>query len=219
MHNPGDNLCSSSQQLRSSTNENCLSNCKHLRNVTNVGVSGQPGSSQSVVYFDESLFGADDSFENLNNSNEIDIDLSESTENVNDDHNDVDVLKNQGKCFSFFHWNVDGLYSKLFDDDFISFVTGYDFVCLVESIIITFNYEYIFPEHDVIFHPAVKLTDVGRPSGGVFCLVRKTLKPFVKEVIHDTVGHYLMFIIDKSLFGIEKDLLYVCAYVHPEGSG
>ena len=31
-------------------------------------------------------------------------------------------------------------------------------------------------------------------------------------------GHILMFVIDKALFGLNKDVLYVCTYVPPEGS-
>ena len=31
-------------------------------------------------------------------------------------------------------------------------------------------------------------------------------------------GNFILLIIDKSVFGLQKDVLYLCAYVPPEGS-
>ena len=33
-----------------------------------------------------------------------------------------------------------------------------------------------------------------------------------------TVVIFYFFLLDKCLFNVSKDVLYVCAYVHPEGS-
>eukprot|EP00745_Piridium_sociabile_P037377 TRINITY_DN67893_c0_g2_i6.p1 TRINITY_DN67893_c0_g2~~TRINITY_DN67893_c0_g2_i6.p1 ORF type:complete len:219 (-),score=13.44 TRINITY_DN67893_c0_g2_i6:162-818(-) len=64
---------------------------------------------------------------------------------------------------------------------------------------------------------AVKLTRQGRRSGGVICLVKNELSAFVKTI---DVNHSNLcsFLIDKSLFGTDKDILYFCCYVPPEGS-
>ena len=37
------------------------------------------------------------------------------------------------KPFSFLQWNVNGLLAKLKDNEFISFVSHFDFVCFVET--------------------------------------------------------------------------------------
>jgi hypothetical protein len=51
----------------------------------------------------------------------------------------------------------------------------------------------------------------------VLCLIKDEFVPFVKQITI-SVGNFLLFIIDKRLFGVTKDILYVCAYVPPEGS-
>lgn len=65
--------------------------------------------------------------------------------------------------------------------------------------------------------PAIKFSKVGRHSGGVVCLVKKEFTPFIKQ-IDVQIGNFLLFKINKQLFGFDKDLLYVCTYVPPEGS-
>ena len=76
----------------------------------------------------------------------------------------------------------------------------------------------LFTDHEFFYQPAVRLSAVdGRPSGGVACLIRKQFLPFIRQIKVE-VGNFLLFIIDKSLFGVAKDVLYVCAYVPPEGS-
>ena len=154
----------------------------------------------------ENLFGApDDDDENENDDTSI---FSASTiidENISDN-----------KCFTFLHWNIEGLKQKIFDKEFISFVTSYNFVCLVETFVETLSFNP-FTGYETFYAPSVKWTRDGRPSGGVLCLIRQELLPFVKQV-KVNVGNVLLFIIDKSLFGIDKDLLYVCCYLPPEGS-
>ena len=173
----------------------------------NLSVNQRPSL---FTYYDESLFGAQDTPPE-----------SESSFEINDVDNEVNlnIEMNENKDrFNFFHWNVDGLYSKLFDDDFMEFITSFDFVCLAETFLLSFNLNDIFPDHDVYYQPAVKLSADGRPSGGIFCLIRKKFKPFIKRQIKIDAGNFLMFIIDKALFDLDKDMLYVCAYVPPEGS-
>ena len=57
----------------------------------------------------------------------------------------------------------------------------------------------------------------GRPSGGVVCLIKNELVSFVQQIKVD-VGNFLLFVISKEILGLEKDVLYVCAYTPPEGS-
>ena len=176
-------------------------------------ICSSEGQRQGWLFmnYNESLFGAPGTPTESESSSVNDV------INNNLNHDDIELEENK-KQFSFFHWNVDGLYAKLFDDDFVEFVTSFDFVCLVETFMLNFNYDAIFADYDVYFQPAVKLSADGRPSGGIFCLIKKIFKPFIKRQIKIDVGNFLLFIIDKALFGLDKDVLYVCAYVPPEGS-
>ena len=157
----------------------------------------------------ESLFGAPDS--DTGDSDEDSVSSADIEANIADN-------ENEKKSFSFLHFNVEGLGSKLYDKEFVSFINSFNFICLVETFLmgeIPFN---IFSYYKAFYSPAVKLSARGRPSGGVCCLIRKEVLPFVKQIKVDT-GNVLMFILDKSLFDLPKDVLYVCSYVPPEGSG
>lgn len=125
-------------------------------------------------------------------------------------------VSNKLFSFSFLHWNINGIMSKLTDNDFISYVSSFDFVCLVETFVETLSVD-VFPNHKLFCKSSVKLSDAGRPSGGVVCMIKNDYVPFVKEIRVD-VGFFLLFIIDKYLFGLDRDMLYVCAYTPPEGS-
>ena len=35
--------------------------------------------------------------------------------------------------YSFLQWNIGGLFSKLNDDDFIEYISSFDFICMVET--------------------------------------------------------------------------------------
>ena len=75
------------------------------------------------------------------------------------------------KPFSFLHWNVNGLLAKLKDNEFISFVSHFDFVCFVETFMDTFQ-SNVFVDYIVFVKSAVKLAKQGRHSGGIVCLIR-----------------------------------------------
>ena len=154
----------------------------------------------------ESLFGAPDS----------DASDTESS------HSSV-VLENEetllNKCgISFLTWNINGLWSKMFDTNFLTFIKQFDFVCLIETFLLTSNLD-MFVHHGftVLFSPAVKLSREGRPSGGIVCLIKKEYAKYVTK-LNVSKGHFLMFLIDKSLFNLTKDVLFVCSYLPPEGS-
>ena len=63
----------------------------------------------------------------------------------------------------------------------------------------------------------MKLSHRGRRSGGVICFIKLNYLPYVRT-IEVSCDYILGFVIDKSLFGLEKDVLYICAYMQPEGS-
>lgn len=170
--------------------------------------------------FYESLFGAPVSLSDVSVSGS---DGSSEGESMLLAHAVENVARNEqenvinDKNFLFMHWNINGLSSKIFDSDFMSFVSSFHFICLVETFVVTFNLPHMFRGFNVFCQPAKKLSDAGRPSGGVICLIKNEFVPFIKQ-INVTVGNFLLFIIDKSLFGVSKNVLYVCAYIPPEGS-
>ena len=41
--------------------------------------------------------------------------------------------------YSFLQWNIGGLFSKLNDDDFIEYISSFDFICMVETFAVEFQ--------------------------------------------------------------------------------
>jgi hypothetical protein len=158
--------------------------------------------------FRESLFGAP----GLSDSSS---DNDESIVHGNNTYAPVN-RGNKNMPFRFMLWNVNGLIPKIFDNDFVSFCTSFDFVCFVETFTFSFDID-IFVGFKAFCQPATKLSVFGRPSGGVVCLIKNELAPFIKQ-IKVVKGNFLLFDIDKDLFGLSKNVLYVCAYVPPDGS-
>ena len=135
---------------------------------------------------------------------------------------DSDLLVNPplniSKPCSFLHWNVQGIVSKLSDADFISFVYNFDFVCLVETFVVKFEAPVSIKQYYKVYPvPAIKWSKRGRPSGGLVCLVKKTISSFV-EPVDVKSDYFYAFIIDKKLLDTERDILYACVYVPPEKS-
>ena len=172
--------------------------------ATDNGVS----TVQRPVFFNESLFG-------MPNSDDSDIDSVSSSESEGREGDGPFVFSVSDDRFSFMHWNVNGLMTKIIDNNFMTFVSSFHFVCFVETFIETLN-DDVFSNHKVFCQPSLKLSRAGRPSGGVVCLIRKEVMGHVRQI--KVNGNYLLFVIDKALFGLSKDVLYVCAYVPPEGS-
>ena len=130
--------------------------------------------------------------------------------------NNLSCVGEKNSLFAFLHWNVNGLLPKLSDSDFVSYLMTFDFVCLTETFLDDFQ-STLFAEYEAFCVPAVKFSQRGRRSGGLVCLIKKTLSTYVRKL--DVMStNFCGFVIDKSLFGTAKDVLYVCSYVHPEFS-
>ena len=78
-------------------------------------------------------------------------------------------------------YNVDGLFTKLQDFDFINFLESYDIVCLLE----TYMCDNVIPNNmfksflPVYFYPANLSSGYGRNSGGIIVLVKLKYKNIV----------------------------------------
>ena len=81
--------------------------------------------------------------------------------------------------FSVMSYNVEGIVSKLRDTNFSSFISNYDYVCLVETFVDSFI-TTLFPSYTGFVAPAKKkLSHQGRKSG-VIVLVKKCIAAFCK---------------------------------------
>ena len=107
--------------------------------------------------------------------------------------------------------------SKLNNSDFVKYIASFDFISIVETFVETFQSSLFFPEHTIFCSPALKLSTLGRRSGGVVVLVRTNLLPLVREV-ECRYDNMLLFTIDKECFGLLKDTLFMCMYIPPTGS-
>ena len=89
---------------------------------------------------------------------------------------------------SFLSWNVGGLIGKLRDPDFVNYVTSFDVCCLQETFTFpSFDFSISFDEFLVFHSPAVRLSRMGRGSGGTLLLIKKSLSEFV-SVVQTNVG-------------------------------
>jgi hypothetical protein len=96
-------------------------------------------------------------------------------------------------------------------------VKKYDFVCLTETFLTTTLDDSYFEEYDKYYVNAKKNAVLGRPSGGILVLIRKSFKSFVTEV-PNTIENVAVFDIDKALFNTDLDIFWFCVYIPPSKS-
>ena len=115
-------------------------------------------------------------------------------------------------------FNVEGLLSIVKNFDLARYVFDIDLVFLTETFTESVP-DDMFPNHDVYVAPGIKLSDsvFGRLCGGVACLIKKSLKPFVTNISLD-YSNVLAFRIDHALLGTPQDCILVGAYIPPENS-
>lgn len=114
-------------------------------------------------------------------------------------------------------WNIDGILSKLSDRDFISYISSFDFVCLVETWT-TENFTCDqFSTHECFLLPAKKLSIQGRGSGGVMLLVKKCFSRFIRN-IDINYENIIVIEISKLLFGTDTEMYLICTYLPPVDS-
>lgn len=129
-----------------------------------------------------------------------------------------DASQSSDDSLTFLTWNVDGLWTKLMDPDFLDYVSSFDVVCLCETFL---NSKFSPPEKWSNFFPfccpAAKLSHHGRSSGGVVVLVRNEYYDFVSRV-DVSCDQVIVLKFDKSLFNTDCDVFFVACYVPPSDS-
>jgi exonuclease III len=118
-------------------------------------------------------------------------------------------------------WNIDGLRSKISDDLFYSKVERYDIVGLVETWAVdeSLCVEIIsngLQDFSYIFVPAVGECVVGRKSGGIILLFRKSLQNAIKTI--STHSNAIWVKLSGAYFGWDKDVFLATVYVPPSNS-
>ena len=115
-------------------------------------------------------------------------------------------------------YNIDGITTKLYDNDFISFLHSYDIVCLVETFLLSIDSlpHDLFSTYHKYIAPAHKLTGQGRCSGGVLVFIKKDIGLNLSEIKIEFDNIVAIKISDKVSFN--KKCLLVFTYVPPIGS-
>ena len=110
--------------------------------------------------------------------------------------------------------------SKLHDPEFVVYIKSFSFRCLTEIFvqdIDTHDYKNIFDGFSLFIAPARKLSNYGRCSGGVICLMKTNILHFfnLSDTLYDNV---LIFRINKELFKTPTDIILFAAYIPPASS-
>ena len=129
----------------------------------------------------------------------------------------ADLKKGAGgiRCLT---WNMQSLFDKISLQGICDFIGTFDIICLCETFTLpSFDFSIKFEDFIPIHSPAEKFTTTGRPSGGLVTLIRKELEEFI-QVIHTNVSHVICFKLKASILKTNKDLLYLCTYIHPSNS-
>ena len=115
-------------------------------------------------------------------------------------------------------WNLEGMFEKLNLDGVCDYIRTFEVACIGETFTYpNFDLNIKFSDYVHLHCPATKYNRLGRPSGGLVVLIKKTLQSFIK-VIDTQISHILCVQFDKSLMHTSRDILFIGTYNHPTGS-
>ena len=150
----------------------------------------------------------------LNNSR----DSEEEELHTNQNNNPNSSSNFNFNLIKFLNWNSEGLLEKLNLDGFCDFINSFDIIGLGETFTyLNFDFSIKFKDFEAVHCPAEQFSHMGRPSGGLVLLVKKTLKNIV-EIIDTGISHVLSIKVKKEFLGTPHDVLYINTYIHPVGS-
>ena len=104
--------------------------------------------------------------------------------------------------------NIDGLFSKISDLDFLNFVEKFDVVCFLETFMVENNLpKNVFTSFlPPFFYPAKRSIAQGRASGGIIVLVKHKFKKYVTRI--ESEFHSSIVLHFKNILKGEKKILY-----------
>ena len=155
---------------------------------------------------------------NYNDETNSSHDLTENDQSTNHSSDSDEDNADKAINISIGFWNVEGLFEKLHLSDLCAFIRSIDIIGLGETFTLpNFDFNLKFPDHYAIHCPATKYSKLGRPSGGLVLLIRKSLSKYV-EILDTQISHVIAIKISKKLFASSKDILLVTMYNHPSES-
>lgn len=106
--------------------------------------------------------------------------------------------------------------TKISDPDFLDYITSFDCCFLSETFTLpSFDFDIYFKDFIVLHAPGVKLSKRGHVSGGSVLLIKKYLSEHVNVVDTQSFNNFLSVKFNKTLFGCDKDVVFVGIYNHP----
>ena len=100
-------------------------------------------------------------------------------------------------------------------------VNKHDIVCLLETFVIDINsYLHFFQDCDFFFQPATKLSENGRPSGGVIVLVKKKVTKFlcIEHIAHKFKNIVCLKMNLSNINANIGDTFFISTYLPPQNS-
>ena len=123
---------------------------------------------------------------------------------------------------NFLSLNVCGLRSKLKQVEFLDFMKGYDIIMLTETKTDKVDLDFLtetFASQGYLTHFQSRKSNSNsnQKSGGIALIFKENLSQYISVITKESEC-VLWFMIDKSLFGTEQDILAGAVYIPPEGT-
>lgn len=115
------------------------------------------------------------------------------------------------------NFNVEGLFNKLTNSDFVEFLKQYDLICLTETHVSEDFELKDFKEFEAFSLPGKKLSKHGRRSGGILVLVRKTIAALCVQIRVEQ-PNVIVLELNKIIFGHDENTICIFCYLPPVDS-
>ena len=112
---------------------------------------------------------------------------------------------------------MEGLWRKFDDPDFVTYLEQFSFITLCETFAESVSFSGSLQDFECHVAPAKKLSNHGRLSGGVLCLIKKCFGSFFQRITC-SYDNIIVFKVCITLFGVDQDILLFCVYIPPAGS-
>lgn len=115
-------------------------------------------------------------------------------------------------------WNIDGLKSKCYDEDFISYFKNFDIVCFIETWIESESEIPVFGSgFKSYFCPAIRNSTRGRAMAGIIIYYRNEYQRYISR-IYEECDFAIFLKVDKTSVRLLEDLIICFAYIPPINS-
>ena len=116
-------------------------------------------------------------------------------------------------------WNVHGISSIAYNMyEFENYVSKFHILCLAETWIKDGEeLSFSLPGYKMYNKPRLGQAKQGRPNGGLLLIIKRVLLPFIKSV-GTQLEDCIYIIMDRILFGADKDILMYFTYIPHEGA-